>query len=319
MSRWAVSLSAYNYTLHYCPGKLIAHADALSCCPLPVSVQDPAPAPSVLLIEELHTPVTASDIATHSVRDSALAQVLDWVGRGWPSGQVSESFLPFRLRQHELSVQRGCLLWGNRMVIPATLQPSVLECLHESHPGIVRMKGLSRSYIWWPKIDWDITAWVASCQKCQRSRPAEPISPPQEWGSPKAPWSRIHIDFVGPYMGRTFLIVVDAYSKWVEIVLMTSTTSEAVIQVLRRMFATHGLPDVLVLDNGPQLTSTTFQLFLTLGIRHAQIAPFHPAGNGLAERAVQSAKEALARLGPGSNSRMEELGSTMWTSCEDGF
>lgn len=76
MSRWAV-LSAYNYTLRYHPGKQIAHADALSQCPLPVSIQDPAPAPSVLLIEELQTPVSARDIAAHSARDCTHPQVLD--------------------------------------------------------------------------------------------------------------------------------------------------------------------------------------------------------------------------------------------------
>lgn len=101
-------------------------------------------------------------------------------------------------------------------------------------------------------------------------------------------------------MEHTFLIVVDAYSKWVESVLMTSITSEAVIQALRRMFAIHGIPDVLVSDNGPQLSSATFQLFLaSQGIRHAQVAPFYQAGNGMAERAVRSVKEAFARLGPG--------------------
>lgn len=115
MSRWAVFLSAYNYTLLYCPSKQIAHADALSRCPLPVSIQDPAPALSVLLVEELHGPVSARDIAEHSVRDHTLTQVLDWVKRGWLSGQVADPFLPFWLRQHKLSVQRGCLLWGHRV------------------------------------------------------------------------------------------------------------------------------------------------------------------------------------------------------------
>lgn len=184
-------------------------------------------------------------------------------------------------------------------MIPPKLRPSVLEMLHESHPGIIRMKGLSRSYVWWPGIDKDVTSLVTECQKCQLSRASVPASPPWEWEVPKAPWSRIHIDFVGPYLGHTFLIVVDAYSRWVELETMPSTTSEAVIRVFRRLFSTHGLPDILVSDNGPQLTFTAFQLFLaTLGIRHAQVAPFYLASNGLVERAVRSAKEALARLEP---------------------
>lgn len=81
-----------------------------------------------------------------------------------------------------------------------------------------------------------------------------------------------------------FMIVVDAYSKWVDFIIMASTISNAIISALRRLFATHRLPDTLVLDNGLQFTSATLQMFLAgQGIRHAQTAPFHLASNGLAE------------------------------------
>ncbi|CAI5793556.1 XP_028570936.1uncharacterized protein K02A2.6-like [Podarcis lilfordi] len=96
------------------------------------------------------------------------------------------------------------------------------------------------------------------------------------------------------------MVVVGAYSKWLEVALMPSTTPEAVIRVLRGLFATHGCPDVLVSDNGSQFTSGTFERYLLgLGIRHALTAPFHPSSNGQAERMVCPAKEALARLDRG--------------------
>lgn len=92
--------------------------------------------------------------------------------------------------------------------------------------------------------------------------------------------------------------MVDAYSKWVEIALMASTTSESVIRILRKLFATHGLTDLLVSDNVPQLISTMLQVFLAEhGIWHAQVAPFHPACNGMVERVVRSAKDILAKFG----------------------
>lgn len=79
---------------------------------------------------------------------------------------------------------------------------------------------------------------------------------------------------------------------------MTSTTSSAVINILEGLFATHGLPDTVVTDNGPQFTSAPFQLFLArLGICNALTALSHLAVNGLAERAMRSAKETLRRLG----------------------
>lgn len=75
---------------------------------------------------------------------------------------------------------------------------------------------------------------------------------------------------------------------------MTSNTSEIVIKILWGLFATHGLPDVLVSDSGPQFTSGTFEKFLlSQGIQHALSVLFHPSSNGQAERMVRSAKEML--------------------------
>ncbi len=47
---------------------------------------------------------------------------------------------------------------------------------------------------------------------------------------------RIHIDHAGPFMGHTFLIIVDSYSKWIEAVTVPSTSSEATIKVLHTLF-----------------------------------------------------------------------------------
>nr|XP_034969524.1 uncharacterized protein K02A2.6-like [Zootoca vivipara] len=149
-------------------------------------------------------------------------------------------------------------------------------------------------------MDEAITTWVATCQPCQELRPAPPAAKGHTWETPKTPWLRVHINLAGPFHGRTFMVVVDAYSKWLEVALMTSTMTEAVIRVLLGLFATHGCPDVLVSNNGPQFTSGTFERYLLgLGIRHALTAPFHPASNGQTERMVRSAKEALAHLNQG--------------------
>uniref|UniRef100_UPI00109F9090 uncharacterized protein K02A2.6-like n=1 Tax=Podarcis muralis TaxID=64176 RepID=UPI00109F9090 len=298
MLRWTVFLAAYHYRLIHRPGKSMGHADALSRCPLPAFVEDPAPASSLLLIEDLPAaPVSAATVASASAQDRTISRVLNWVWRGWPQGPFASEFQPFATRQHELSAHRGCLLWGDHVVIPQGLRQRVLEALHVGHPGIVKMKALARCYVWWPNMDDAITAWVSACQACQESRPAPPAAKGHTWETPKTPWSRVHIDLAGPFHGRTFMVVVDAYSKWLEVALMPSTTTEAVIRVLRGLFATHGCPDVLVSDNGPQFTSGTFERYLLgLGIRHALTAPFHPSSNGQAERMVRSTKETLARL-----------------------
>ncbi|XP_026526246.1 uncharacterized protein K02A2.6-like [Notechis scutatus] len=166
---------------------------------------------------------------------------------------------------------RKCLLWGDRVVIPGKLQERVLELLHEGHPGIVKTKALARSYAWWPGMDRQIEASVATCRQCQASRPSPPAAPILEWETPRGPWSRIHIDFAEPTKGHTFLVTVDAYSNWLEVSNMKTTTTEAVTKELNRLFSTHGLPDVIVSDNGPQFTSLEFEKFLAeRGIRLIQ-------------------------------------------------
>ncbi|XP_026577897.1 uncharacterized protein K02A2.6-like [Pseudonaja textilis] len=298
MTRWTLFLATYPYKLVHRPGKNLCHADALSRCPLPVPVEDPTPIHAIFEVNELNLPITAEDIATHSRRDKVIAQVLDWVGKGWPEIQYTPEFLPFKIRRQELSSLQGCLLWGTRMVIPTTLQEPVLKVLHKGHPGIMRMKTLSCSYMWWPGMDAQISRWVSTCQPCQATRPVPPAATPIRWEDSGAPWSRLHIDLAGPVHGRTFLVIVDSFSKWIDLALLPSTTTLAVTRALTRVFVTHGLPDTLVSYNGPQFTSCEFEVFAAnLGIRHVLTAPFHPASNGMAERAVRSVKEALARFG----------------------
>ena len=117
---------------------------------------------------------------------------------------------------------------------------------------------------------------------------------PWEW--PARPWSCIHIDYAGPFLGKMFLIVVEAHSKWMEVELVPATTSAHTIQKLRAMFGTHGLPELLVSDNGTAFTSAEFQEFLSRnGVQHLTSAPYHPSSNGLAERAVQTFKSNMQK------------------------
>ena len=86
---------------------------------------------------------------------------------------------------------------------------------------------------------------------------------------PEKPWSRIHVDHTGPILGKTLLISVDAYSKWIEVYIVPSTTSLVAIEKLWVTFAAHGLPETLVSDNGPAFVSREFEEFMRRhGIKH---------------------------------------------------
>ncbi|XP_054745933.1 uncharacterized protein K02A2.6-like [Anastrepha obliqua] len=104
------------------------------------------------------------------------------------------------------------------------------------------------------------------------------------------------------FSGKLFFILIDSYSKWLEVTVVNSTSSAAAIKVLRQIFATHGLPDELVSDNGTAFTSEEFKNFMKNNlIRHIRSAPFHPSTNGQAERMVQSTKNYLKKAEPGIN------------------
>ena len=98
-------------------------------------------------------PVTARDIAMATSKDRLLAVVLQSVHHGQWSMPVSEGVIPFHRRRTKLHCQDGCILWGQRVVVPKVLQSCLLQELHEGHLGICRMKALERSYIWWPSLD----------------------------------------------------------------------------------------------------------------------------------------------------------------------
>lgn len=298
IQRWALTLSAYKYSIRHKSGVTLSNADALSRLPRPVTTRsDRQPADLLHLINHLSgTPVQAAVIKDLTNKDPVLSQVRKFVLSGWPE-ETPPEFKPFRTKSLELSTIDGCLLWGNRVVIPPQAQEAILSELHETHPGTSKMKALARSYVWWPKMDEQIEELVKKCPECQKSQSAPPPAPLHPWQWPDQPWSRVHLDFAGPFMGHMFLVIVDAYSKWLDAHIMPSITSTKTIEVLRSVFATHGLPQTIVTDNGPSFVSQEFSNFMSQnGIKHIKSAPYHPSTNGQAERSVQTLKKGLKRV-----------------------
>ena len=234
---------------------------------------------SLQLLETL--PVTANHICKMTRNDPTLSKVFQYTMSGWPN-IPDQQLMPYYKRKYELSVECGCLLWGSRVIIPPKLQKYVLDELHVSHSGIVRMKSLARKHIWWPNVDRDLEEMVQDCQACQANRQKPPTAPLHPWSWPTGVWQRIHIDFAGPFLGHMFLLVIDSHSKWLEVFVMSSTTSIKTIDTLKSLFARYGLPEQIVSDNGPQFTSDEFKSFCkSNGIRHITGAPYHPSTNGV--------------------------------------
>ena len=296
LQRWAVQLSAYTYDIQFRSTTEHGNADALSRLPLQSNQELSAVDARTFNIHQIEAlPVMADQIRRATQRDPALSKVIKYTQTGWPAADQIPDFLrPYYVRQQELTVEAGCLLWGMRVIIPKALQNRLLKELHREHLGIVRTKSLARSHIWWPKLDDQITEEVKSCQACHEAKGKPPKALLHPWSWPTKPWQRIHVDFAGPFQGQTFLLVVDAHSKWGEVIEMKSSTAVKTISVLRHLFATYGLPLQLVSDNGPQFVSKEFEVFMkNNGVKHTRSSPYHPASNGEAERFVRTFKEAL--------------------------
>ncbi|XP_038635590.1 uncharacterized protein K02A2.6-like, partial [Scyliorhinus canicula] len=169
------------------------------------------------------------------------------------------------------------------------------------HPVVTKMKMLARRYVCWPGPDTDIEKVAQNCSISQEHQKLPPAAPTHHWEWPGRPWARLHADLAGPFQGSMFLLLIDAQSKWLEVHKMVCTALCATFKKIRLSFSTHGLPEVLVTDNGIPFTSEEFARFMKMnGIRHIRTAPYHPASNGLAERAVQAFKRGLRKQSSGS-------------------
>ena len=155
------------------------------------------------------------------------------------------------------------------------------------------MKALARYHFWWPGVDEDITNLVKACQACQAVKQKPAVAPLHPWSWPAKPWQRVHIDFAGPFLGKSFFVAVDAHFKWAEVVKMPQTTTSRTIKVLHNLFSRYGLPEQIVSENEPQFTSEDFAAMKGNGVKHIRSAPYHPASNGAVERFIRTFKQAM--------------------------
>ena len=167
-----------------------------------------------MLMQSLETsPVNSKQIRQWTQRDPILLKVSNLVLQGWATTEVdSDDLVPYARRKLEISVEDGCLLWGQRVIVPTPGRQRVINELHEGHPGTSRMKSLAGSYVWWPGIDSNIEDKVKSCPDCQQQQKSPPSAPLQLWEWPERPWSHVHADYDNPFLSR--MVLVDAHSKW---------------------------------------------------------------------------------------------------------
>lgn len=207
-----------------------------------------------------------------SQADPVFRQLRDTVTTGWPDSakRCSPELRPYFAVRHELQVREdGVVMRGaDRVVVPSSLRAQYVDQAHLAHDGIVRTKQLLRSLAWWPGLDRDVAGAISACQHCQASdkvlSQATRMAPLQPVPLPDKPWSKLGLDIVGPIPGapshaRFAVTMTDYYSKWVEVGLTPTVTTDDVISIVSTVWSREGYPDEVVTDNGTQLTSRQFQ------------------------------------------------------------
>ncbi|XP_062621595.1 uncharacterized protein K02A2.6-like [Saccostrea cucullata] len=228
--------------------------------------------------------MTIEEIERVSENDPTLQQVRENITSGtWTK---SDKILPFYHIRSELAVRGPIVLKQARMIIPQSLRKRTLEIAHESHQGVVKTKALLREKVWWPKMDEDVETAVLSCHACQMVCKSNQRAPVTMTDLPTGPWKKLGMDLCGPFpTGEQVLVIVDYYTRYPEIEIMKSVTSKAIIRRLVRIFATYGLPEEIVTDNGRQFISDEFENFLARnGIKYHRTLPYWPQANGEVER-----------------------------------
>ena len=298
--RFRLRMMRYNFTIIHVPGKALVIADALSRAPVHSEVTDPpdlqesAEAFISAIVEAL--PASASrleQIAKAQSTDPILQQVKKHCQEGWPASHlIKGSLKAYWGIRSELSMHNNLLLRAHRIVIPTCLQQDTLSRIHEGHQGIGKCRSRARTSVWWPGISQQIKEMIQKCHTCCknfqiRSEPLIPSTLPQR------PWEKIGTDLF-ELKGKSYLLLVDYFSRYIEVIKLSSTTTSSIVTAMKPIFARYGIPNIVISDNGPQYSSQEFQEFAkAYDFEHITSSPYHPQGNGEAERAVKTVKNLL--------------------------
>ncbi|CAI6354211.1 unnamed protein product [Macrosiphum euphorbiae] len=289
IQRYALFLANYDYSIQYVKSENNQSADALSRLAITHTNDREMDVSTIHFVNDYFQGINKNMIQKETEQDEVLKVIKKYILTGWPNAKVKiiqEPIRSYYLQKHELTVEQNCIFLGHRLVVPKCLQEIFLNELHSTHFGVVKLKMMVRNYFWWPQLNKHIDQLVASCSTCIKFRKEPTKSSLHVWEYPNEPGERIHADFL-ELNKKMFIVIIDEFSKWPEVIPMTSTTALNTINVMREFFSRYGICQTFVTDNGPQWTSKEFQIFIKNNcIKHILTPPYHPQSNGAAENMV---------------------------------
>ncbi|KAK7105840.1 hypothetical protein V1264_017168 [Littorina saxatilis] len=301
--RMLMRLMRHNVVAEYEPGKNLVVADALSRSPL---AETESPEQNTLEtdvqvhVDAVRASWSVSDEKLEALRkatqeDVTLQTALEYTRSGWPQYKedVKLAAREFYSVKDELSDHDGLLVRGSRIVIPFSHRKDILGKIHDGHQGIQKCRERANQCVWWSGMGQEIKEMVGRCRHCLESKPTQRKEPLITSKLPEYPFQKVGVDLLA-FRGENYLSYVDYYSRFIEIEQLSRETAEEVIGKLKDLFSRHGVPEIVVSDNGTQFTSEKFQDFRhSWGFTHVTSSPRYPQSNGEAERSVQTSKTIL--------------------------
>ncbi len=186
----------------------------------------------------------------------------------------------------------GVLMMNQRIVIPTSLRKQLLQALHAAHQGVGAMCQRASDSIFWPGISVDITRTRNECEHCHRIAKSNAMEDPADASPPDFPFQKVCCDYF-TFTNKNYLVLVDRYSNW-PVVFQEPGKAESLVNRLRDIFQTFGVPEELTSDGGPQFTAGVTQDFLiSWGVHHRLTSVANPHANTRAEIAVKTVKRML--------------------------
>ena len=265
--RFRLRLARFQYSISHVPGKHLYTADALSRAPTgPTTSDDRLQEEAESVVELCITQLPASngtveDYWKAQVADPVCLTVIKYCQQEWPDQyNIASEIKPYWKVRGNLTVAKDSLLmYDRRIAVAKSMQRQTLEKIHTGHQGIERCRLRAKSSVWWPGISQTIANMVQQCSACAKHRTSrsEPMIPTS---LPDFPWQKVS-SHLFQLKGAQYLLVVDYFSRYPEVVKLRSTTSHTVIEALKGIFARHGIPERVFSDNGPQCASSEFSNF----------------------------------------------------------
>lgn len=261
LQRFMLRLQCYDLQVVYKPGKYMYTADTLSRAPLPEKIlaefdKDLTLHCNLLIAILSVPPERLQKIKAASSSDEVLTKVKKYIKIGWPNDKksVMKNCMPYYKVKDEL-------LKSNCIVIPSSMRHEILNLIHEGHLGIQRCQSLAKDIVFWPNINNDIKNIVTDCETCMRHRLSQPKEPLQPHEIHPIPWYKVGTDLF-EFNKQMYLLVVDYWSKYIEIEHLSSGySSQLVVNKLKAIFARHGIPQIMISDNGPPYNSEVLKKF----------------------------------------------------------